>query len=208
MIKQFPNLQFSMVELYKEVKPIFTVPEIETERLLLRRFTPDDFDALFKILSNPGVTKFFGEGDTPSREETFSLLNKYIDSYWQEYQVGKWAVVYKESHELIGFCGYTMVRKIPEIAYLISREYWGIGLAPEAAYASLRYGFEVIDVERVIAFTRPENTASKRVLEKVGMKYETVEAHYGYVFDKFSIAKEDFQPNNSTFSIRRDTLNQ
>src|SRR5215208_6657652 len=115
MIKQFPSLQFSMVELYKEVKPIFTVPEIETERLLLRRFTSDDFDALFKILSNPEVTKYFGEGNTPSREETFSLLNKYIDLYWQEYHVGKWAVIYKENQELIGFCGNTMIRKIPEM---------------------------------------------------------------------------------------------
>ncbi len=203
MIKQFPSLQFTMVELFQEVKPIFTVPEIETEQLLLRRFTPQDFDALFKILSNPEVTKFFGEGDTPSKEETFSLLNKYIDFYWQEYHLGKWAVIYRATGELIGFCGYTMIRKTPEMAYLIAREFWGLGLATEAAYASLRYGFEVINVEQVCAFTRPENVASKRVLEKIGMTYETVEALYGYVFDKFSIAKAGFQLNDSTFNIRR-----
>ena len=203
MIKQFPSLQFQMVELFQEVKPIFTVPEIETERLRLRRFTPNDFDALFHILSNPQVTKFFGEGDTPSKEETFSLLNKYIDLYWQEYQLGKWALIYRESDELIGFCGYTMLRKTPEMAYLIAREFWGMGLATEAAYASLRYGFDIMNVELVNAYTRPDNTASQRVLEKIGMKYETVEALYGYVFDKFSIARADFQINDSKFSIRR-----
>ena len=208
MIKQFPSLQFNMVELFQEVKPIFTVPEIETERLLLRRFTPNDFDALFEIFSNPQVTKYFGEGDTPSKEETLSLLNKYTDLYWQEHHLGKWAVVYRESRELIGFCGFTMIRKIPEIAYLIAEEFWGLGLATEAANAALRYGFEVMKVEQVIAFTRPENIPSKRVLEKVGMTYETVEAHYGYVFDKFSIAKAGFQLNDSKFIMRRGSENR
>jgi ribosomal-protein-alanine N-acetyltransferase len=208
MIKQISSLQFSMVELFQEVKPIFTVPEIETARLRLRRFTPNDFDALFQIFSNPQVTKYFGEGDTPSKEETFSLLNKYIDLYWQEYHLGKWAVVHRESGKLIGFCGYTMLRKIPEMAYLIDQDYWGVGLATEAAYASLRYAFEIMKVELVTAYTRPENKASQRVLEKIGMTYETVEALYGYVFDKFSIKKTDFQLNDSPFNIRRDPKNR
>ncbi|MEW6129816.1 MAG: GNAT family N-acetyltransferase [Acidobacteriota bacterium] len=196
MLRNLPKLNLNFSDMVSGDNAIFIVPEIETERLRLRRFASNDYDALYRIFSNPEVIKFFGEGDPPSKEETEALLNRYIDAYWQEHHLGKWAVIDKPSKTLIGFCGFTMIRKIPEIAYMFAQEYWGRGLATEAAAACLGYGFEVVGIESAIAYTRPENQASKRVLEKIGMIYENIEAHYGYVFDKYGINRQDYRKFN------------
>jgi ribosomal-protein-alanine N-acetyltransferase len=71
-----------------------------------------------------------------------------------------------------GFCVFLDNTSEVELGYLLDKSYWRRGLATEASHASLKYGFEVVKLDRIVAIAKPENIASRRVMEKVGMKYE------------------------------------
>ncbi|NET27379.1 GNAT family N-acetyltransferase [Okeania sp. SIO1I7] len=151
--------------------------EIETERLKLRQFILDDLDELYNLYHNPKVMKYVGKGIL-TKPETEAKIFSIIKS-WEKNNFGMWAVVHKRDHKMIGRCGFCFLDNTPEIelGYLLNPVYWYRGLATEAAKASLRYGFEQLKLEKIVAVAQPENIASRRVMEKVGMKYEK-EANY------------------------------
>jgi ribosomal-protein-alanine N-acetyltransferase len=148
---------------------------LETKRLLLRRLVPSDLDALFALYRDPEVRRFFPE-DTVTYEETKEELEWIIKVYYGQYGFGLWATVEKETGAFIGRCGllpWTIEgRAEVEVAYLLARAYWGQGLATEATQAILSYGFEQLQMPRLICLIDPENAASKRVAEKIGMVFE------------------------------------
>jgi ribosomal-protein-alanine N-acetyltransferase len=148
---------------------------IETERLLLRRLVPGDLDALFALYRDPEVRRYFPEG-TLTYEETKEELEWIIKVYYGQHGYGLWATVHKVTGRFIGRCGlipWTIEgRAEVEVAYLLARAYWGQGLATEAAQAILGYGFERLQMSRLICLIDAENTASKRVAEKIGMVFE------------------------------------
>jgi RimJ/RimL family protein N-acetyltransferase len=154
------------------------MPEIETSRLRLRMFTPDDLDALSTIAGDPEVMKYLGTSGPRSREKTKTTIDAIL-RHWNEHGFGIWALEHKADQRLIGWCGLQMLEKTPEIevAYLLATAYWNQGLATEAARASIEYGFRELKLTRLVAIARPENVGSYRVMEKVGMKYER-DAHY------------------------------
>ena len=90
-----------------------------------------------------------------------------------------WAVADKITGKLLGRCGLGFLDKTPEVelGYVFAKEYWGQGLATEASLATIKYGFEQVNLERIVAIAHAENLASRRVIEKVGMTYEK-DAHY------------------------------
>lgn len=148
---------------------------LETPRLMLRHLTVDDLDALFALYRDPEVRRYFPEG-TLTYEETKEELEWIIQVYYGKYGYGLWATVLKETGELIGRCGllpWTIEqRQEVEVAYLLDKAYWGQGLATEAARAIVRYGFEQLHFSRLICLPEPENKASCRVAEKMGMFFE------------------------------------
>jgi ribosomal-protein-alanine N-acetyltransferase len=146
--------------------------EIETARLYLRQFTPEDLDELYCIYSDPEVMKYLSEG-TRTREETAADLFQIIAD-WEKHAFGLWAVINKENNQFIGDGGLRFLGKTHEVevGYVLAKAYWGKGLATEVAAASLKYGFEVLKLERIVAVADTENMASRRVMEKVGMKYQ------------------------------------
>jgi [ribosomal protein S5]-alanine N-acetyltransferase len=148
---------------------------IETERLALRRLTMDDLDALAAIYRDPDVRRYFPEG-TLTYEQTKEELEWIIDVYYGEYGVGLWATTHKETGEFIGRCGllpWTIDgRSEVEVAYLLARRYWGQGLGTEAARAILAYGFEELQLSRLICLVDPANAASVNVAVKIGMSLE------------------------------------
>jgi ribosomal-protein-alanine N-acetyltransferase len=146
--------------------------EIETPRLYLRQFTPNDLDELYRIYSDPEVMKYLSEG-VRTREETAADLFEIIAD-WSKHAFGLWAVVNKQNNQLIGDGGLRFLGKTPEVevGYVLAKAYWGKGLATEVAAASLKYGFEVLKLEKIVAVAYTENIASRRVMEKVGMKYQ------------------------------------
>jgi RimJ/RimL family protein N-acetyltransferase len=178
--------------------------QIETERLRLRRFTPDDLEAFCSIIGDPEVMRYLGveAGKPPSRQESEALLYNAIDS-WTTHGFSRLAIIDKTLMKVIGLCGWRRFEGTPELIYILTMEYWGIGLATEAAKACLRYGFEQLQFDRIIAFTRVENRGSLRVLQKIGMTYEGMFSHTGVEVAGYEITKENFSPDDATFILHR-----
>lgn len=143
---------------------------LETERLYLREMSQSDFKSLCKILQDQ-KTMYAYEGafnDTEVQE----WLDKQISPY-EKFGFGLWAVILKETDEMIGQCGLSMQpwkdREVLEIGYLFQRQYWHNGYAIEAANACKEYAFEVLDASEVCSIIRDTNTASQNVAIRNGM---------------------------------------
>jgi ribosomal-protein-alanine N-acetyltransferase len=149
-------------------------PTIETDRLLLRPFTLDDAEALHSaIFSDPDVMEFMPGGIPRAVKQTERVIEYYID-HWQQRDYGVWAVVHKEDDKLIGQAGLNFIDEISqtEVLYAFAKPYWAQGLATEAARASCRYAYRSdIGITKVIALVHPDNTYSKKVIDKLGMEY-------------------------------------
>ena len=147
---------------------------IETQRLVLREFQPEDFQELAPILANPQVMQFSPTG-VASITQTQERIEGFITCY-KEFGFGKWAVIFKESNELIGYCGIAVERiddkDEKELGYRLDSKFWGKGLATEAASAAIQSGFEQFKLPYVLGIVERENIASVRVLEKIEMRYE------------------------------------
>lgn len=143
---------------------------LETKRLYLRKMNQSDYEALSKMLQDE-ETMYAYEGAF-SDEETQEWLDRQIDRY-REYGFGLWAVVLKETDEMIGQCGLTMQqwngRQVLEIGYLLQRTYWHNGYATEAAKACKEYAFTKLDADEVCSIIRDTNTASQNVAQRNGM---------------------------------------
>lgn len=143
---------------------------LETPRLLLREFEPNDADALARVLTDAETMRYYPAPLDRAGVEQWIARNRvrYASDHY-----GLWAMILKESRELIGDCG--LIRQEVdgtvevEIGYHVRRDLWGRGLAPEAAAACRDYGFSQLRAKRLISLIRPENTPSRRVAEKVGL---------------------------------------
>ena len=168
-----------------------TMPEIETARVRLRYLTLEDLDDLFRIYSNPEVMKYVGKG-ARTKDETLSALVSMIE-HWK-HGFGMWAIIHKDSSKFIGRCGLCFLDNTPEIelGYTLDKPYWNMGLATEASLAILKYGFEQIGLKRIVAIARPENLASQRVMQKVGMKFEKNAHYYNSDVVYYSIYHTDY----------------
>jgi ribosomal-protein-alanine N-acetyltransferase len=175
---------------------------IETERLVLRRFTAGDLDKLVELRADPQVMRYIGD---QSREKVEQRLQYYI-SHYEPHGFGMWAVIDKRTGAMIGWCGLIFLDETPEVevGYGVARDYWGRGLMTEAARACLRYGFEHAALKRIVAVAMPENTASRRIMEKLGMRYEKNVHHYGHDLAYYAIRRDEFQPGDS-FYLLQDT---
>ena len=180
------------------------IPTIETERLTMRGFTPDDLDRLAEILSNAQVMHYMPGGQPLSREKAEAKL-RFILKHWEEHGFGWWAVIHKAEAQLTGWCGLTYVDELSEIevAYLFDRPYWGQGIGTEAAHASLRYGFEELNLDRIIALAVPENVGSWRVMEKNGLTFETRLHLWDLDLVKYSIDRDAFQPGDGVYRLHQ-----
>ncbi|BAZ67940.1 MAG: GNAT family N-acetyltransferase [Pelatocladus maniniholoensis HA4357-MV3] len=146
---------------------------IETPRLILRHFTLNDVDELAAIYADPIVTKFYPRPYTheQTQQQVERIMNMYKERGWS-----LWATIYKADHQLIGRCGLMLQlvdeQQEVEIGYLLAKEYWGQGLATEAAIACRNYGFQELGLNRLISLIDPRNIASQKVAIKNGMKHE------------------------------------
>ena len=171
---------------------------LETERLYLRPFTPADLNELAAINADPEVMRYTGNGQPVSRAETQSRLNSYI-AHRQQHGFGLWAAIHKQHQLLMGFCGLQLVHGHIEIeiGFRFARQYWQQGFATEAAGASLRYGFQILNLERIIGLTRKENVVSQRVLEKIGMRYLKDAWYYDALLMYYAISRGGHSPHRN-----------
>lgn len=152
-----------------------TTTILETERLRLRLLTMEDTDALYPLYSDPDIRRYFPEG-TLTYEETREEVEYFVERCYAKHGFGLWATIDKATGNLIGRCGLLfwniLGRDEVEVAYLLAKEYWGIGLATEAAQGIVRYAFEELRIPRLICLIDPENDASQKVAQKLGMNLE------------------------------------
>jgi [ribosomal protein S5]-alanine N-acetyltransferase len=141
---------------------------IETSRLLLRRPTPREVGTLSTLWCNEQVQQFMG-GVLSQQDAQARMID--ILHQWEESKAGLWAVYEREHGDLIGLCGLGRFESETELIYKLFPVFWGRGYATEAAAASLAYGFQTLQLDRIIAVTQEANRRSQRVLEKLGMRH-------------------------------------
>lgn len=177
--------------------------EIQTERLRIRTLKHDDLRSISLLMGNAAVMRYLRKpfSAKQSREflEQFIPLRGTLDFGW-------WALTLNEDERLIGLCGLGWIeiaqRQEVELAYILSKPFWGSGMATEAARACLRYGFEQLSVERILAVTRFTNVAGRRVAEKVGMKFAGTERIANRQYLYYLMRHEDFRPDNSIYLLK------
>lgn len=143
---------------------------LETKRLYLRELKQTDFSSLCKILQDQEV--MYAYEHVFNDVEVQKWLDKQIMRY-KEYGFGLWAVILKETDEMIGQCGLTMQdcnnRQVLEVGYLFQKAFWHNGYAIEAAIACKEYAFEKLNADEVFSITRDTNIASQNVAKRNGM---------------------------------------
>jgi RimJ/RimL family protein N-acetyltransferase len=146
----------------------------------------------------------FITGVPSTREQSQVALSKHINR-WQIHGFGHWAVRFKNDPRLLGWCGLDFLDTTTEIevGYGLARANWGLGISTEAARASLEYAFEHLQLDRIVAVAYPENTASRRVMEKLGMKYVKNGYYYGGDLVYYEIRRADF-PLSASNRVLRD----
>jgi len=148
---------------------------LETPRLILRHFKPQDLDALFSLYRDPEIRQYFPDG-VRTLEETREELEWFLHGHPKFPRLGLWATVERSSGALLGRCGILPwaieERHEVELAFLLNKARWGEGLATEAALAIKGYARDVLALGRLICLITPGNSASVRVATKVGMNYE------------------------------------
>jgi RimJ/RimL family protein N-acetyltransferase len=167
------------------------MPEIETDRLLLRQFKMDDLDELAELFADPLVVKYLGSGEPVSRAETETALRSMI-AHWERHGFGRWAAVHKPAGGLVGYGGLRSFHGEPELVYLLGRDHWRRGLATEMALACLRFGYEELGFERIIAMAKTQNVRSHRVLEKAGLRFERAANIYGMDVVCYGLSRNAF----------------
>jgi ribosomal-protein-alanine N-acetyltransferase len=148
---------------------------LETQRLLLRHLVMSDLDTLFQFYSDPDVIKHVPDAPR-THEETKEELEWFLNGHPKFPELGLWATIYKETGQFIGRCGllpWTIDGQDEvEVAFALSKAYWGQGLATEAAQGIVRYAFDHLHLTRLICLIEPDNAASIRVATRIGMAFE------------------------------------
>jgi RimJ/RimL family protein N-acetyltransferase len=172
------------------------IPELVTERLVLRALRASDFEAYAAMCADPEVRRFLGDGRPLERPAAWREMAVLL-GHWDLRGFGQWALVERENGGLVGRAGLWQPEGWPglEVGWILGRSFWGKGFAIEAARASLAHAFETVGAERVISLIRPDNTRSIRVAERLGEHYDRrVElariVHHVYVIDRASWAAE------------------
>jgi len=154
---------------------------LETNRLYLREFAENDYKDLCEILQDKEV--MYAYEHSFSDEEVKSWYDRLITGHYEKYGFGLWAVVHKNTNEILGQCGLTFQniheKKYLEIGYLFKKKHWHNGYAVEAASGCKKYAFETLKVEKLYTIIRENNIPSQNVAKRIGMKkVDEIMKHY------------------------------
>jgi len=151
-------------------------PTLTTKRLLLRRMLKSDAEDMFEYASDPAVTKYLLWDPHGSVKYTARYL-AYVQTRYRAGEFYDWAVTDRRSGKMIGTCGFTSFdfhNNSAEVGYVLNPAFWHRGIAAEALREVLHFAFMILGLNRVEARYMVNNNDSRRVMEKVGMKFEGV----------------------------------
>jgi [ribosomal protein S5]-alanine N-acetyltransferase len=163
------------------------IPTLGTSDLTLRPWTLEDADALFRILQEPDILRYFPP-TAVTLEKTQNYIKHQLD-HWQERSFGHWAVVTQADDQVVGWNGLEYLPELDEVevAYLLSRRVRGHGFATQVASAAVRFGFESTGLKKIIGLVHPQNAPSIRVLEKCGLVFTDRLTWWGLEMSRYQI---------------------
>lgn len=169
---------------------------IETARLIIRPFTPDDLDELIEMRSDPDVYRYLGGTRLQNPGAITRRLGAYMAAQ-EKYGFSSCAAIWKQTGRMVGWGGLMPLEDSGEVevGYGFIKDFWGLGLGTELTRAWLEYGFGKAGLERIVAVAIPGNDASTHIMEKVGMKYEKNALHYGEDCVFYAITRDEFMRN-------------
>jgi RimJ/RimL family protein N-acetyltransferase len=153
-----------------------TVPELTTDRLLLRGWRQSDRAPFAALNADPEVARYLGAG-TRNRGASDALVDQFVE-HWRAHQFGLWAIERTEDGAFLGFTGLARptfeahFTSAVEVGWRFAREAWGHGYATEAARAAVEFGYVVRGLDEIVSFTVPANLPSRRVMERLGMTHD------------------------------------
>lgn len=160
-----------------EIQKVFSnMPELTTDRLILRRMTKKDAQDMYDYACLPEVTEYLLWHPHSSLEHT----RRYLGYLEKDYRMGNfydWGITLRDSGKLIGTCGFTAIDTVNlcgEVGYVLNPKYWGCGIAPEAVNEVMSFGFNELKLHRIEAKYIIGNDRSRAVMEKCGMRFEGV----------------------------------
>jgi RimJ/RimL family protein N-acetyltransferase/N-acetylglutamate synthase-like GNAT family acetyltransferase len=195
-------------KILKAEYPYRMMLEIQTQHLHLKALTVADLPAMVELWSEPLVMRYLPTGEPRSPQATQAEVVFMLD-HWQQHGLGLFAVRRKGEVQFLGYCGLQHLHVEPdgvsaeqlaqwpdevEIEYGLAPSAWGQGIASEAALACLQFGFDIVELPRIVAATHPDNIASERILtEKLGLRPAPEMNFYGELTPHFALQRSDYQ---------------
>jgi RimJ/RimL family protein N-acetyltransferase len=170
--------------------------QVETARLVLRRWQPGDLTEFIRLLTDPVVTRYIVVHTPFSPEDVAELHERTLDQ-WDRNGFGPWAAIEKATGLWVGRIGLDELPDWPgphkvEVGWELHREFWSRGLATEGGRAGVRHGFETVG-KRIISATMATNAASRRVMEKCGLRFQGELAMAGTTVAWYAIDRADWK---------------
>jgi len=174
--------------------PSGSIPALTTDRLVLRALEEADLDSYHqRLFADPEVMRYLPGGEPLPRERLDGAVER-SRAHWESHGYGAWVVCEQETAQVIGQCGLRHLDEIEEteVFYALSRPSWGRGLATEAAWAAVGFGFDQGGLERIVAYAVPENGASRRVMDHIGMVFEAEARMWDLDLVRYAIDRRGF----------------
>ena len=147
---------------------------LETERLVLRKLHADDAEFIVGLLNQPSFLRYIGDKEVRNNEDAVRYIETGPIASYERFGFGLYLVELKETGVPIGMCGLLKRDSLPDvdIGFAFLPDYWSRGYAFESAAAVMDYGRETLRLRRIVAITSPDNDASIKLLEKIGLRFE------------------------------------
>lgn len=180
---------------------------LETKRLILRPLVAGDIESVFAMRSDEAVMRFIREPQSRDESENWIRL---VSGFWEKDKLGFCAVIEKETGKFCGWCGVWRLRETGEleVGYAIAEDFWNKGFATEAAAKFLEYAFQTLNPDKIVAVAEPENFASRRVMEKLGMELIKFDSFYNRKLVQYGIYKSDWDRRRRTETKNLPTADQ
>lgn len=168
------------------------IPKLDTPRLHLRGWLPTDVDPWRRICGDPETMRYIGDGTVLPPDRAWHAL-AHLLGHWALRGYGMWAVTDRDSHALLGRVGFYNPEGWPglELGWLIARHRWGEGLATEAAHAAAGWASRTLGVSSLISLIHSDNTASVRVAQKLGARFDVRVEIDGAAVDQYRLPLDE-----------------
>lgn len=176
---------------------------IQSKRCVLREMQVKDASEFLELNADPDVLMHTGDAKFRNLDDASNFIKKYND--YSKWKMGRWVVINKENQKILGWCGLKYHPDgMVDLGFRFHKKYWNQGYATECSIACLKYGFNQLSLEFIVARAQTENKNSLRVLDKLQMKYSHNFVAENKEWKQYSLEKSDFE--NHLQSAGKNTL--